>query len=142
MRPESHHAIRCLFAWMSLAALPALGAEPTEDAQTLAGMFAALDARSKPGFCLSKDGPPYVDYLTRVCQSAVQNRLKSPEDCSREKVALQVKNDTAQCLAMSTAEFDATVVRGKEGRKAFVREMEARGIDGDALIQAEREKLP
>lgn len=140
MRPESHLAIRCLFAWMSLAALPALGAEHTEEAKTLAGMFAALDARSKSGFCLSREGPPYVDYLTRVCQSAVHNRLKSPEDCSREKIALQVKKDTAQCLAMSADEFDATVVRGKEGRKAFVGGMKAQGIDGEALIQEARTK--
>jgi len=142
MRLQSRHALHYLFAWMSLAALPAMGAEPTEEAQTLAAMFAALDARSKSGFCLTKDGPPYVDYLTRVCKYAVKNRLKSPEDCSSEKIALQVKNDITQCLAISVGEFEETVVRGKEARKAFIREMKAQGIDAEALIQAARAKLP
>jgi len=140
MRLEGHLAIGCLFAWMSLAASPALGAEPTEEMQTLARMFAALDAGSQSGFCSSKTRRGYGDYLSRVCQSAVKNGLKSPEDCSRDKIALQVKSDTAQCLAMSPHEFDATVARGKEGRKAFITGLKNQDIDGEALIQKERVK--
>jgi len=142
MAPESRLAFACLIAWISLVSPPALGAEPTEAMRTLARMFAAVETRDLHGYCKSKFTAPYVDYLNRVCQSAVQNKVKTPEDCSQAKIADQVKSDAAQCLAMPAAEFDATVVRGQEGRNAFVAEMKAQGIDGNALIKEASAKRP
>jgi hypothetical protein len=98
-------------------------------------MFAALDARDLQGYCKSTFTAPYADYLNRVCQSAIHNKVKNLEDCSHEKIAEQVKTDAAQCLEMPTAEFDATVLRAQQGRKAFITEMNAQGIDAEALIQ-------
>lgn len=137
MITKSRVAFTFYVAWLSLVAPPALGVEPTAEIRTAARMFADLDARDQKGFCESRLGTPYLDYLNRVCQSAVQNKLKAPEDCSREKISEQVKSDAAQCLAMTTAEFEATVLRGVGGRNTFVAEMRAQGVDGDKLVQDE-----
>lgn len=141
MATEIRLAFACITAWILLLPHPALSAEPTEAMRTLARVFAALDARDLQGYCKSKFSAPYADYLNQVCQSAVQNRVKTSEDCSREKIAEQAKSDAAQCLAMPAAEFDATVLRGQEGRKIFVSEMKTQGVDGEALVQEERAKL-
>lgn len=143
MGADRRLAFGYLIAWMSLAAAaPCLGAEPTEDTRTLARMFAALEAHDQKAYCESKLAAPYADYLSRVCQSAVQNKVKASEDCSREALAEQARKDASQCLAVSGAEFAATVAKGKEGRKAFVTEMKAQGIDGEALIKQASAKRP
>ena len=123
-----------------LASPPALGAEATEEINTFARIFATLEARDQTGYCAAMHGAPYVGYLNRVCQSAVQNKVKILDDCSHEKITQQVNSDTAQCLAMPAAEFDATVRRRQEGRTVFISEMKKQGVDGEALIQAERAK--
>ena len=130
-----------LITGMSLATTPVLGAEPTEDMRTFVRMFAALEARDHKGYCAAMHGAPYAGYLDRVCQSAVQNKLKKPEDCSPERITQQVKVDTAQCLAMPAAEFEKTALRGREASKAFVKQMTAQGVDGDKLLQEERAKI-
>ena len=136
MSAERRLAFGYLIAWMSFAgAAPCLGAKPTEETSTLARTFAALESHDQKWYCESKLSAPYADYLSRVCASAVQNKVKASEDCSREALAEQARKDASQCLAMSAAEFNATVERGKEGRKAFVTEMKAQGIDGEALIK-------
>jgi hypothetical protein len=137
--------LRCALGFftigISLAMPPVLGAEVTEEMHTFARIFATLEARNLTGYCAAMHGAPYIRYLNHVCQSAVLNKVKTLDDCSREKIAQQVKSDTAQCLAMSAAEFDATVLRGQEGRKAFAIEMTPQGIDGEALVEKERVKL-
>lgn len=143
MSADRRFAFGYLIAWMSLAAAaPCLGAEPSEETKMLARMFAALELHDQEGYCESKLAAPYSDYLSRVCQSAVTNKVKTSEDCSRESLAEQAKKDASQCRAMSAAEFDATVAKGKEGRKAFVTEMNAQGIDGKALIKQASAKRP
>ena len=64
-------------------------------------------------------GTPYIGYLNRACQSAVQNKVKTLVDCSHEKIAQQFKSETVQCFVMPAAEFDATVRRRQEGRKVL-----------------------
>jgi hypothetical protein len=125
---------------MPLATTPVLGAESTEDMRTFARMFTTLEARDLKGYCAAMHGAPYAGYLDRVCQLAVQNKLKKPEDCSPESIAEQVKIDNGQCLAMPAAEFEKTALRGREASKAFVKEMAAQGVDGDKLLQEERSK--
>lgn len=136
--------IRGVFAFLtfgiSLATPPVRAAEVTEEIHTFARMFATLEARDLTGYCAAMHGAPYIGYLNRVCQSAVQNKVKNLDDCSHEKIAQQVKSDAARCLAMPAAEFDATVRRRQEGRKVFISEMKNQGVDAEALIQAERAK--
>jgi len=138
MSAESRIAFSCLFAWISLATSPSLGAEPTETMRTFARMFAALDARDLPGYCESKLSAPYLDYMNRVCQSAVLNRVKTTEDCSQQNIALQSKRDAAECLAMPAAEFEKLGLRGTEVRNAFAEEAKKEGVDSERLIHEER----
>jgi hypothetical protein len=119
---------------------PVLGAEPTEEMRTFARMFAALEARDLKGYCAAMHGEPYVGYLNRVCESAVQNKVKKPEDCLQESILQQVKIDNGKCLAMPATDFEKTALRGGEGTKAFITEIKTQGVDGDALIQQERAK--
>lgn len=118
---------------IALTTPPVLGAEVTDEMHTFARIFATLEARDQTGYCAAKHGAPYIEYLNRVCQSAVQNQVKTSDDCSHEKITQQVKSDRAQCLAMPAAEFDATVHRRQEGRKVFISEMKNQGVDGEAL---------
>lgn len=130
-----------LITGATLATSPVLGAEPTEEMSTLARMFATLEARDLKGYCAAMHGAPYVGYLDRVCQSAVQNRVKKPEECAQQSIAQQVELDNGQCLAMSAVEFEKTALRGAEGSKAFVKKMAAQSIDGEKLIRDEGAKL-
>lgn len=124
---------------MLLTTTTAQGVEPTEDMRTLARMFATLEARDLKGYCMEMhDAPSYTDYLSRACQSAVQNKLKQPEDCSPENIAQLIKADKEKCLAMPAAEFEKTMLRGREGSEAFIKDMAAQGIDGERLLQEER----
>jgi hypothetical protein len=125
-------------AGMSVAALPAPAAEPTEEMRTFARMFATLEARDLKGYCAAMHGAPYAGYLSRVCKSAIQNKLKKPEDCSQESIAQQVKADAGQCLAMRAGEFEKKVQRGAEASQSFVKQMTAQGVDGEKLLQEER----
>ena len=125
---------------LSLNSLPILAAEPTEDMRTMARMFVALEARNQKGYCTAMHTASYMDYLNRVCQSAVQNKLKKPEDCSPENNARELKADNEKCLAMPAAEFEQTVLRGREARRNFVQRLTTQGIDGDKLFQQERAK--
>lgn len=131
-----------LLAVCSLLACPmsALGAEPDVDARSVVRIFAALEANDLKGYCALSQSDSYVVYITRVCQSAVQNKLKQPEDCSRENIAQQAKADMAQCLAMPSAEFEKKVRKGREGKDALFKALSARGIDGEKLLQEERRK--
>lgn len=139
-------AIRLHITWaflitgISLATPPALGAEPIEEMRTFARMFTSLEARDLKGYCTAMHGAQYAGYLGRVCQSAVQNRLKKQEDCSQEQLAQQVKADAAKCLAMPLADFDKAVARGAEGSKAFVKQAASLGMDGEKLLNDERAK--
>jgi len=133
-------ALAFLITSISLATTPVLGAEPTEDMRTFARMFATLEARDHKGYCAAMHGAAYAGYLNRVCQSAVQNNLKKPEDCSPEHMTRQLKVDSDKCLAMPAAEFEKTALRGREGSKTFVKQMSAQGVDGEKLLQEERAK--
>jgi hypothetical protein len=130
-----------LAAGLSLASAPIHAADPTKDMRTFARMFAMLEARDHKGYCAAMHGDAYVGYLNRVCQSAVQNRLKKPEDCSSENIARQLKADADKCLAMPATEFNQAVLRGREGSKAFVEQMTAQGVDGEKLLREEQAKM-
>lgn len=125
---------------MLLTTTTAQGVEPTEDMRTLARMFATLEARDLKGYCTEMHGAAYAGYLSRVCQSAVQNKVKKPEDCSPENIAQLIKDDKEKCLAMPPAEFEQKVLRGREGKEAFIKDMAAQGVDGEKLLQEERAK--
>lgn len=134
-------ALVSLITGITLAATPVLGAEPTEDMRTFARMFAALEARDVKGYCAAMHGASYTGYLNRVCQSAVQNKTKKPEDCLQESIAQQVKIDSQKCLVMPAAEFEITVQRFPVAREKFIKDVKAKGIDGEKLLQEERVKL-
>ncbi len=124
---------------MLLATTSAQGAEPTEDMRTMARMLAALEARDLNGYCADiHDAPPYAGYLSRVCQYAVQNKLKQPEDCSPGNITLQIQADRKACLAMTPEEFEKTALRWREGIDSFIKGMAAQDIDGEKLLQEER----
>lgn len=131
----------CLITGACLATTPVIGAEPTEEMRTFARMFATLEAGDLKGYCAAMHDAPYAGYLNRVCESAVQNKLKKAEDCSQENIARQVKTDAEQCLAMPAAEFEKKVQRGAEASQSFVRQTAAQGIDGEKLLQEERARL-
>lgn len=142
MYTSSRIAFICVNVWIWLAAPPALGADPTETMRAIARMLAALEARDMPGYCDSRHSAAYRDYLSRVCHSAVQNRLKTAQDCSAPNIALQSEREDAECRAMPVAEFERLVLRGRDGRKAFIDEMTSQGIDGERLLQQERGRRP
>jgi hypothetical protein len=130
------------FAGLTLAAPLALAADPTEAMRTFARIFATLEARDLKGYCAAMHGAhSYVDYRTNVCQSAVQNKVKKPEECTPESVAQQIKADTDKCLAMPADEFEKTVQRGGEASKAFVKQTASESVDGEKLLREERAKL-
>lgn len=139
-------AIRLHITWvflitgMLLATRPAISADPTEEMRTFARMFTSLEARDLKGYCTAMHGAQYAGYLGRVCQSAVQNRLKKQEDCSQEQISQQAETDAAKCLAMPPADFDKAVARGGAGSKAFVKQAASLGMDGEKLLNDERAK--
>lgn len=116
------------------------GAEPTETMRTMARMTVILEAHDLKGYCTEMHTAPYAGYLTRVCQSAVQNRLTQPEDCTPEKIAQQVKVDNEQCLAMPPAEFEKKMLDGRKVKETLIKQMQEQGIDGEKLLQEERAK--
>lgn len=109
------HGLAFLTFGIALATPPVLGAEVTDEMYTFARIFATLEARDQTGYCAAMHVTPYIGYLNRVCQSAVQNKVKTQDDCSIEKISQQVKSDALQCLAMPTSEFNATVLQEQKG---------------------------
>lgn len=140
MLKRAHFEAAVLTIGMLLATGPATSAEPTEEMRTFARMFTSLEARDLKGYCTAMHGAPYAGYVGRVCQSAVQNKVKKPEECSEDSIAQQVKADAAKCLAMPPDEFDKAVARGAEGSKAFLQRAASQGVDGEKLLKDERAK--
>lgn len=131
-----------LTAGLAVATPLAGGAEPTEELRTFARMLTALEARDLKGFCTAMHRTPaYAGYLSRACQSGVQNKVRKPEECAPEGIARQVSADLEKCLAMPADEFEKQVQRGGEARKAFVKQAAADSVDGEKLLQDERAKL-
>ncbi len=131
-----------LVAGMSLATDPAFGEESTEDLQAMARMFAALEARNQKAYRATMQGSAYTDYLSRVCQTNVKNTLKKSEDCTAERVALEVKARAEQCLALSPDELEKVALRWQDSRKALFEDMTARSLDVEKLVREERSRLP
>lgn len=123
-------------------ATPLSGAEPSEEMRTFARILAALEARNLKGYCTAMHGTPaYSGYLSRACQSGVQNNVRKPEECVPEGIARQVRTDLEKCLAMPADEFEKQVQRGGEASKAFVKQATSESVDGEKLLQDERVKL-
>ena len=131
-----------LVTGMALTAAPVFGAESIEDLQTMVRMLAALEARHQKAFCATMQSPAYTDYLSRVCQTNVKNTLKKSEDCTEDRVALEVKARAEQCLALSPDELEKVALRWQDSRKALFEDMTARGLDVETLVREERKKLP
>jgi hypothetical protein len=129
-----------LLASLILATAPAQSAEPTEGMRMMARMTVILETHDQKAYCAEMQTAPYADYLTRVCQSAVQSKLKKPADCSPVNIALLIKSDSKQCLAMPPAEFEKTVLRGREISESVIKDMLAQGVDAEKLLQEERAK--
>lgn len=134
-------ALTFLVTGTSLAAPPVQDAELTEDMRALARMYAALDARDQKAYCGSMHATAYADYVDRACQFAIKVKLKQPEDCSQERIAQEVKQDAAECLAMPADEFEKKAFNGREVRAALVKQMQEHGVDGEKLLQEERAKI-
>ena len=130
-----------VFVGFTLLNQTAFGADITDDMRLMARVYATLEARNQKAYCSAMHGVAYVDYLNKVCQSAVQNKVKKSDECSQERIAQEVKADTGKCLAMPPAEFEKTALRGDEGSKGFVKKMAEQGVDGKKLLQDERAKL-
>jgi hypothetical protein len=120
---------------------PAFGEESPEDLQAMARLFAALEARNQKAYCATMQNPAYTDYLSRVCLTNVKNTLKKSEDCTAERVALEVKASVQQCLAMSPDELEKVALRWQDSRKALFEQMTAEGLDVEKLVREERKKL-
>ncbi len=131
-----------LVTGMALTTAPVLGAESIEDLQAMVRMLAALEARHQKAFCATMQSPAYTNYLSRVCQTNVKNTLKKSEDCTEDRVALEVTASAKQCLAMSPDELEQVALRGQDSRKAFFEEMSAKGLDIEKLVREERSRLP
>ena len=129
-----------MLASLTLATTSAQSAEPTEGMRMMARMTVILEAHDQKAYCAEMQTAPYADYLTRVCQSAVQSNLKKPEDCSPVNIALLIKSDNKQCLAMPKAEFEKTVLHGRELSESVIKDMVAQGVDVDTLLKEERAK--
>lgn len=125
---------------LSLATVPAQGAEPTEDMRSMARMFVLLEARDQQGYCNAMHGPSYESYLDRVCKAAVKHNLKKPEDCSPENIQRERKADYEKCLAMPATEFEQTVVKGRAAREKFEEHARREGVDSQKLMQDARAK--
>lgn len=130
-----------LVTGMALTTAPVFGAESIEDLQAMVRMLAALEARNQKAYCATMQSPAYTDYLSRVCQSYVANKLKKSEDCTTESVALEVKASAEQCLAMSPDELEKVALRWQDSRKAVFEEMTAKGLDVEKLVREELKKL-
>ena len=116
-----------------------LAADPTADMRALARTFASLEANDLKGFCAAMHGPAYADYLSRVCQSAVQHKLKQSDACTPELIVQEAKADKEQCLQMPAAEFEEKVRVGRKRIKTFIEDMTAQGVDGEKLLHDERQ---
>jgi len=138
MIKRAHIKAVLLATGMLLASGQASSAEPTEEMRTFARIFTSLEARDLKGYCTAMHGASYAGYLGRVCQSAVQNKVKKPDECSQDSIAEQVRTDAAKCLAMPPAEFEKAVARGVEGSKGFLKQAAAQGVDGEKLLKEER----
>lgn len=131
-----------LVTGMSLATLPALGAEPTEDMRVTARVLASQEApvakRDLKGFCAATYGSPdYAGYSARACQLWVKNNMKKPEDCTEVNIQQEIRKDTDRCLAMSDEDFDKQIVAQRKARAEFIAKMKEEGVDGEKLLQHE-----
>ena len=134
-----------LSAGMMFAATQTMGqdqnAEVRSAAKMLAGLERPLEKRDINGYCTALQADPdYAGYMTRVCQFSVKNKLKKPEDCSDANMKQEMKKDFDVCLAMPLEEFEKTVMKWREARASFVRDMKAKGVDGEKLLAEERVK--
>ncbi len=121
---------------------PVLGAEPTEEMRAFAHLSALVETQDQKGFCTTVvAATSYADYVRRVCQLAIQNKLRKVEDCTPENIAREITTDTNRCLSMSAVEFKKSTAGWAELREDFIRRTKSKGIDGEKLLQEERAKL-
>lgn len=121
-------------------------AEPTEEmrqaAKVLAGQEDSIEKRNLKGYCAATYGSAsYAAYVARACQLSVRNNLKKVEDCGEAHIRQEVAKDTDRCTAMSDSEFDTAVTLQRRARASFVRAAKEKDVDGEKLIQAERDNL-
>jgi hypothetical protein len=116
--------------------------EIRESAAMMARAEHALQQKDIKGYCAATVGrADYAGYVERACQYGVKLKVKTPQDCGPEKIASEVRNDRAQCRAMSSAEFNETVSRQPERRAEWIKMVRAKGVDAEKLLQEELEKL-
>lgn len=143
MIAKNRPAFAVLLVCVGLTAPQAFGAEADEETRWRAQILAAAEARHQEGYCVAvTNSPSYLAYITRACQAAVKNRLKSPEDCSPDNMAKQAESGTSRCLAMPADEFDKmTQNTAPRMRATFISDAASKGIDGEALLKEARGKL-
>lgn len=132
---------------ISLATLPALSAELTEDmrasARTLAGQEIAIAKHDLKGFCTATYGSPeYASYTARACHFWLKNNMKKPDDCTEANIQQEIRKGIGHCLEMSGSDFDKQILNQRKEREVFIAKMRKAGMDGEKLLHDELAKLP
>ncbi|MSP96999.1 MAG: hypothetical protein EXR29_07200, partial [Betaproteobacteria bacterium] len=89
---------------LALAALPALGADSSEDMRLSARILAAQETpvakRDLKGFCnATYASADYASYAAGMCQLWVKNNGRQAEECSETKLEQGIRKDIERCLA-------------------------------------------
>lgn len=128
-----------LVTGLAFAAPPLASAQQaTPEMRAFSRVLVALEANNQAAYCVALHDAPYIDYLARVCQAAVQNRLRNAEECLQERLLQEARASLSQCQAMPAAEFDKVVLRAAEARSMFMQEAKAQDIDAQKLLDDAR----
>lgn len=126
-------AVSCLVA--CAASPPELG-EIERAAAVIATVEQSLEKGDLPGYChgmYSTDD--YKQYLNRVCEAEVRNRLRNADGCTPQHAANQVSRDMAQCNAMTGSGFDAVKLKWRSARTEFIKTAASKGYDGEQILR-------
>jgi hypothetical protein len=138
----------CIVLAIFIGGMPhvAAAAEPDAEARATARLILSVERplaeRDVKNYCAAVYGTPdYAGFVMRACQAGVKSTAKKPEDCSEANIKQVVKNDVDRCLGMTAEQFDATVKRWAGMRGGFLKDMAAKGVDGEKVLKEERAKL-
>lgn len=117
--------------------------EIMESARLMVRIDSAIRYRDLKGYCeVTYDARSYWGYVARACEAGIKANVKIPEDCTPKKIEAQVAADRAQCLAMSSDEFDNVVARFPEHREQWIKMAADQGVDSEKLLDELRARLP
>lgn len=136
-------ALAIFIGGMPLVAAPA---EPGSEARAAARLIASVEQplakRDLKSYCAAVHGTPdYASYVARACQAGVKNNVKKPEDCSDTNIKQEIENVIGRCASMTAEQFDTTAKRWDEVREKFIKEMAAKKVNGEAVLEEARARL-